>query len=334
MPNAKTQESECPLKSASQTTSLIITVLNEQQSIDRFLDSLSAQSRIPDEFIVVDGGSTDRTVEILRDWSSRAPMPTKIVDSPGAGISAGRNQAIALASGSLIAVTDAGTRLHPDWLLELHNAYVKGDCNIVAGFFVPEGNRFVERTIAFAITPTLDEIDGETFLPSSRSVLFERRVWESVGGYPEWLDYCEDIVFDLAIKAREGRFGFAPDAVVTWSARATLRAYFKQYFRYARGDGKAGLWPRRHALRYSAYAIGGVVSVAAPRRASVLLMVGYMFYARKFSRRVLVRRGQIGRSWPAALAMVPVVITVGDVAKMLGYPVGLLWRVRRQGGRA
>ena len=55
-----------------------------------------------------------------------------------------------------------------------------------------------------------EDINPQTFLPSSRSVAFCKTAWEAVGGYPEWLDYSEDLVFDMALKEDVGNFAFAP----------------------------------------------------------------------------------------------------------------------------
>ena len=55
---------------------------------------------------------------------------------------------------------------------------------------------------------------------------------------------------------------FAPDAVVRWRLRPTLRATWTQYFRYARGDALAGMFPERHALRFGVYA-GGTAALAS-----------------------------------------------------------------------
>ena len=105
------------------------------------------------------------------------------------------------------------------------------------------------------VLPDRSDIDPATFLPSSRSVAFRKSVWSEVGGYPEWLDYCEDLIYDLAIRERFGPFTFAPDALVHFRPRTTMRAFFTQYYRYARGDGKANLWPKRHAIRYLTYLV-------------------------------------------------------------------------------
>ena len=100
------------------------------------------------------------------------------------------------------------------------------------------------------------DIAPQAFLPSSRSVAFRKSAWAAVGGYPEWLEHSEDLVFDKALRERFGPFAFAPEAVAYFRPRPSLRAFYRQYHAYARGDGKANLWPRRHAIRYATYLIG------------------------------------------------------------------------------
>src|SRR5438309_1209372 len=104
-------------RQASQV-SLVITVLNEVDSLPELLDSIAAQTRSPDEIVVVDGGSTDGTVAALQRWTSAHPR-ARILSAPGANIAIGRNLAIAHARGDVIAVTDAGVRLAPNWLASL-----------------------------------------------------------------------------------------------------------------------------------------------------------------------------------------------------------------------
>ncbi len=96
--------------------SVIVTVKNEGESIHRLLDSLAAQTCTPGEVVVCDGGSTDGTLDILR---AENRLPLKIIVRPGANISQGRNAAIAEATGDVIACTDAGVALAPEWLQEL-----------------------------------------------------------------------------------------------------------------------------------------------------------------------------------------------------------------------
>lgn len=309
--------------------SLVMTVLDEELSLPAFLKSLAAQWLMPDEVVVVDGGSTDRTVAILTAWGNSAEVKMTVLESPGANISEGRNRAIQHAQHDLIAVTDAGTRLDPRWLRELVATKTDG-VDVVSGFFEPMWSSRNERLFSSVLVPLLDEIDPGSFLPSSRSLLITRRAWAAAGGYPTWLDYCEDLVFDLAMKEAGMSFAFQPEAIARWSARDTWRGYAKQYYRYARGDGKSGLWPRRHAMRYATYAVGAV-GVIAPFGAlpRLALALGFGFYTAKFFRRAWARRPEEWAEALRLLAGVPAVVVVGDVAKMAGYPAGVVARIRR-----
>src|SRR5437588_8009317 len=98
-------------------TALIVTVLDEEESIDVLLESIAAQTRPADEVVVVDGGSHDATVARVQAW--RARLPLQLIDAPGANIDRGRNLAVQATSADLVAVTDAGVRLAPDWLEQL-----------------------------------------------------------------------------------------------------------------------------------------------------------------------------------------------------------------------
>jgi len=308
-------------------TSLVLTVLNESKTITSWLDSLECSSVLPSEIVICDGGSTDGTTEIIASWATRSQVPVQVVQSPGSNISEGRNIAISHARGPWIAITDAGTTLDRNWLEELTAA--RADASVVSGFFRPTGGTGFEKILATAITPRLDEINPENFLPSSRSLLILKSAWETVSGYPEWLDYCEDLVFDLELKGAGFTFSFAPRAIVSWSARSTVRAFAKQYYRYARGDGKANLWTKRHALRYAVYLSGVLLLVTAVTGHAwvfIPLLAGMLGYNFRYFRRVASSQSLSAKEKLAGLAMVLVIGTVGDVAKMAGYPAGLFWR--------
>jgi glycosyltransferase involved in cell wall biosynthesis len=339
------------------SVSLILTTYNEAAPIGELLASIGRQERPPDEVVVVDGGSRDDTVARLEAHADRLPL--RVLVCPGLNIAAGRNAAIRAATGEIIAVTDAGVRQEPGWLQALLRPIEAGEAAVTAGFFRADPRNAFEAAMGATVLPLATEIDPARFLPSSRSVAFRKEAWARAGGYPEWLDYCEDLIFDLALREAAGPFAWAPAAIAYFRPRSNLQAFFLQYFRYARGDGKADLFRRRHAIRYASYAAGlalftvfirGLVassrtmSPPAPRAhssttagpiasgaAAALLVAGAMLYLRRpYQRLGDFTAGRTPLERAQMIALVPTIRLVGDVAKLAGYPAGVRWRLGRR----
>jgi glycosyltransferase involved in cell wall biosynthesis len=314
------------------------------------MDSLIAQTRQADEVVIVDGGSRDNTVSVVQEYADRLPLHILVV--PGANISVGRNAAIKAAAGPIIASTDAGVWLEREWTARLiaplqrpfygnRPGWKSGGLQHpegllwCAGFFVPDPRTPFESAMGATVLPAVEEIDPGDFLPSSRSVAFTKEAWAAAGGYPEWLDYCEDLVFDLRMREVAGPFAWAPDALAHFRPRGSLRSFFRQYYRYARGDGKADLWRKRHAIRYGTYlvALPAILALSIIHSPLWLLVLaaGILAYCRTPYRRL---RPYLSALSPAerayAILLVPIIRAVGDVAKMLGYPVGWIWRLQRR----
>ncbi len=135
--------------------SFITTIFNEAETIEKFLDSLITQSRLPDEIIIVDGKSTDKTVERIKNFEQkfrRKKIAFHLVIKKG-NRSVGRNEAIKKATGEIIVCSDAGNILNRRWVDKItrpffshkvvksssHHAFdfrhedVKTDVDVVAG---------------------------------------------------------------------------------------------------------------------------------------------------------------------------------------------------------
>jgi glycosyltransferase involved in cell wall biosynthesis len=314
--------------------SVIATVKNEGEALRPLLDSLLDQTRPPDEVVICDGGSTDETVALLEEYG--AWLPLKIIVEPGANISQGRNIAIAAAAGPVIAATDAGVVLAPVWLEKLVAPFEqKEETAVVSGWFEADPYTDFEVVMGATVLPELGDINPDTFLPSSRSVAFRKSAWAAVGGYPEWLDYSEDLLFDMALREEYGSFAFAPGARVYFRPRGSLRAFAKQYYLYARGDGKANLWWKRHLIRYATYLVGVPLIGRLIWRQKwwgwLLLVLGVGAY----THRPATRLWGATTGWRPplrlrAFGLILIIRVVGDVAKMVGYPVGVWWRWRRK----
>lgn len=317
------------------TISLIATVLNEGDNIHHLMNGLLAQTLPADEIIIVDGGSRDNTLEIIKSYENKLPL--RVLVREGCNISQGRNAAIDAAKGDILAITDAGVRLTDTWLERVTKPLREDESLTVScGFFEADAKNTFEVAMGATVLPIADEIDPASFLPSSRSVAVRRSAAQAVGGYPEWLDYCEDLVFDLRLKATQPPFAFSPDALVYFRPRSSTSAYFKQYYRYARGDGKADLWRKRHAIRYITYFVAAPFMLLLgawihPLLYGLFLPAGAVYLYQPYRRLPKLMQSAPDKSafaWLYIALLIPFLRVVGDVAKMLGYPVGWRWRLQ------
>ena len=310
-------------------TALVVTVRNEAARIEEFLASLEAQTRTPDVIVVTDGGSTDGTQAALAGFAARTSLPFRWLEVPG-NRSKGRNAAIEGSQADLIAMTDASV---PDaaWFERIIAPLETGTTDLVSGWYELRADRPQERCIGLLTQYSLNQVDPSRFLPSSRSVAFTRDLWERAGRYPEVYSGNEDTIFDLAMERLRPRKAFVSDAVVRWRPAHSVRQVYRQYERYAEGDGQAAIFLTKET-RYAAYfaAYGGGLALlvlgALWWPAWLLLVIALSAYFVARIRKVL--SAGMGRLVPYAIA----VIVAWDVGRIVGYTKGRLDRLRR--GRA
>ncbi len=300
-------------------SAIIATVLNEALHVREFLASLEVQTQTPDVIVITDGGSTDGTQEMIQDFAAATRLPFRWKVVPG-NRSCGRNAAIRLADADVIAVTDVNI-LEPQWFERIIDPLVRGDADVVAGWYEPLGETPRERAMGLMTVYTLDEIQPDQFVPASRSIAFTRAAWERVGGYEERLVASEDTFLALAMRREGRRFVFERRAVVRCWTPSNARDAFRTYRQYASSDGRARLLgePQTHYLRlYGVYGIGGALVVFGFfwYLGWIALIAGGLAYALYRVRKVL-RRGLYSQVLYSILVGLAV-----DVAQMLGYVEG------------
>ena len=232
------------------SVALVCTVLNEEETIVEFLNSVFSMSRLPDELIIVDGGSSDNTAGLIRSFPA-GRLGIQLIIEPDCNIARGRNIAIRHAQSPFIAITDAGCKVDTSWLELLMEPFLNDPMlDVVGGWMEPDGRTPFERWVGMLQKP-FNAIDLTTYHPTARSLAVKKSCWEAVGGFPEELSmWGEDTAFFLRLTSLGCRSLIVPNAVVRWRPRRNLKEFWLQYFRYGIGDGEAGIYPKLFAKRF------------------------------------------------------------------------------------
>ncbi|MFT4923895.1 MAG: cellulose synthase/poly-beta-1,6-N-acetylglucosamine synthase-like glycosyltransferase, partial [Haloarculaceae archaeon] len=181
--------------------SVVVTTLNSASDLGACLDALDGLAYPNYEVVLVDGGSTDRTVELARDHDLAADGRLQVVEpDPGEAplsIGAGRNRGVAAAAGEVVAFTDADCRPREEWLADLVPCLAVHD--VVGGRIRPAGDAPVDSYegdhSSLDMGPRSARVDPDSntpYLPTA-SLLARRAVVESVP-FPD-RNIAEDVAF-------------------------------------------------------------------------------------------------------------------------------------------
>jgi glycosyltransferase involved in cell wall biosynthesis len=293
--------------------SVVITVLNEEKSIGVLLDTLINQTVLPNEVIIVDAGSSDNTRSIVSQKQTHSDFPIAVFHCPGMNRSQGRNFGIEKAQNELVVVTDAGCELDPHWIEYIQQGFAE-HCSSVAGYYLPIIRLPIQRLFAAYVSVLPEQFNEQTFLPSSRSLGFTKSIWKQIGGYPESLTTCEDLVFAERLK-KAGKMYVARNALVYWYQAESITEFYRQIVGYARGDVQAMYMP--HVWKIVSVWLRYVLFLAMPP-----LFFLYFLYPFAKHRKELTHDQSI-----FALPMVQIVCDWGVMVGSLQALLRKIWKV-------
>lgn len=237
------------------SVSVAVPVLNAARTLRTCLAALERLQPPPAEILLVDNGSTDGSLDLLRAFArDRMPERAQVLEEPRRGAAAARNAAIRAAKGDVIAFTDADCAPEPAWLRHLTVPFSDPAVGAVAGRVVPAPAASTLELFSALYTLRLPEgaarrnqwTPWEGGYPTAN--LAVRRVLaqdlqgfdESVGIYGEDYDLC------ARLYARGAEVAYVPEAQVAHFHRTTLGGMVRQAFGFGRSHPYL---LRRHAPR-------------------------------------------------------------------------------------
>lgn len=293
--------------------SLIITVFNEEKNILLLLESIKQQTRLPDEIIITDAGSTDTTVDKILSFTQKYNLCIAVLNAPGCR-SLGRNVAIKHATHDWIAITDAGCVLDVDWLANLERCQQAHDSVIIAGNQQGLPKTPFEEAVVPYILVMQDAINEQEYLPATRSVLMRKSVWKELGGFDEKLLVSEDFSFFRQAKERH-TIHFCREAMISWIPRSSINEFFKMIQSFAKGDVIAGVLRKKVLFLFFRYflllCILGTYLLTHNYRMLQIIMLGVAVYV-LWS--VQKNKKYVANGW----YWLPVLQVVADIAVMVG----------------
>lgn len=216
--------------------SVVIPVYNEEKYIKKCLESLQKGQRKPDEILVVDGGSTDRTVDIVKK------MGVLVLHNPRKNAACGRNIGILKAKGDIVAFTDGDCIAHPGWLATIEKEFEDSDADGIGGKVVAadpvndieEYWNHLQLEIIMNFGNVRYQVEERTLTDSfiTANCAYRRKFLWEMKGFNQWFaNNGEDVELSWRALAKGAKLVYVPEAVVDFHGVTDLRGIRKKSFR-------------------------------------------------------------------------------------------------------
>lgn len=256
---------------------LVMPSYNEELYIEECLRTLCNQDYPRDrmEILVADGGSPDRTREIVARIAADDSR-VRLVDNSAHKIQSwGQNLAIQESKGDFILICDVHAEYAHDYVSQLIDAFVRTGADCAGGAQRAKAETWFQKALCAALTSPLGvggaayrspEKEGwvDTVFPGA----FRRSILEKVGLYDVKAVTNEDAELQQRILEAGGKVYLSNKVVVHYYPRKSFRLLSKQYFKY--GDGRARTllmhkrFPVLRPLVPLAFVVGGITLIVVP----------------------------------------------------------------------
>jgi succinoglycan biosynthesis protein ExoA len=312
--------------------SVLIPVLNEERYVEHSVAAMRRQ-RLEGaiELVFADGGSSDRTRELLQEMAVEDPR-IRVFDNPNRSVSSGLNVALRHARGRWVARMDAHTEYPEDYIARGVERLAQGGTRWVSGPQVPHGDNAVSRAVALALSSPLGRGGSRKWGEAGAAIGTEFEldsgvfagVWErstvlEYGGWDERWPRNSDSEMAGRFLARGEKLICVPEMAAAYVPRGSLKGLWRQYRDYgAYRERTAVRHPntlRRSHLLAPALVIDAAAAALAPRRLRTLARGGLGLYA-------LVVVGAGLREFPSAGRdglLVPLVLPIMHLGHGLGF---------------
>ena len=224
--------------------SVVIPVKNGEGVISECLKAVVSQSIEPFEVMVVDGHSTDKTVEEAKTF------PVRIIYEDFDTVGGARQVGLENARGEYIAFTDADCIPERNWLKNLIKE-LNGNIVGVGGSIKNIGEGFWRKSIALIMNTfvgSANSVQGRLFKEkrfvksiSGCNSMYRRETLVEIGGFNVTLSINEETELNRRL-TKLGKLLYTPDAMVLHNQSRGLKDFAKRMYQFGWGRGRLRLW--------------------------------------------------------------------------------------------
>ena len=222
--------------------SVVVPTRNEERSIRACLESLGRQDYPHDrlEVLVLDGGSADRTREIVEEMAAASPVTIRLLDNPARTVPAALNRALEEARGAYLVRVDGHSEPEPSYVRLSVQANLELGADLAGGWVEAVGETAVGRAVAaafrspFAMGYAVSWRQPEAPLEVASVPCGSYRVeaLRRIGGFDEGQKANQDYEANYRLRAAGGKVFLLPDVRFRYVTRSSLRALARQFARY------------------------------------------------------------------------------------------------------
>ena len=222
--------------------SIILPIKNEANNISSTLDSIIANKIVlnQSEIIIVDGGSKDGTIEIIRGYSNKYNF-IKILKNPDGIVSTGFNIGLNNSKGKVIFRIDGHCIITDDYIKRCLDILEKNEYDIVGGVIDTISYGKIGQAIAKAQSSWFG-VGGVKFrnIKSNKSAFVDtlafgahkRELFLDIGGYDEEMVCNQDDEFNSRALQNGKKIWLEASIISKYISRSDFMSLFKQYFNY------------------------------------------------------------------------------------------------------
>ena len=218
--------------------SVIIPTYQEIKGIENVLSFCVKSHPLPKQVFVVDGGSTDGTLDIVRQFQKQYAF-LKLIDNPERYVAFGLNKVIPLCQSDIIIRMDAHTEYASDYFNSIVSVFERIDADIVGGPTNTAYESSTQEAIAFVYTSpfgmgnsSVHNLQFEGYTDSVTFGAWKSKIFKTTGLFDTSLKRNQDDEFHYRAKQLGFKIYQTPKVRLKYFPRNSFQSLFSQYFQF------------------------------------------------------------------------------------------------------